>query len=245
MSEPLIINRLDAILELVLHRPARRNALSHDLIVGLTDALRAAAEDRDVRCVILTGTPPAFCAGLDLSEVAASAKRHDTSDLHELLVAVESLPQPVVAAVNGPAAAGGAALACACDIAVCAESACIGFPGVRLGIHAPVVVPYALRAAGWRGAAYLLLTGDLVTASRALEHGLVHEVVPDAQVLTRARKIADHIAECPPQAIARTKATLRAVEQGGDAWRELVRRFSGSMSLPEEGLTARDTGSGG
>ena len=111
MNAPLDVNRRDATLELTLNRPECRNALSQELITRLKDAFHAAEADVDVRSVILTGAPPSFCAGLDLREVAADgAAVHDTTPLLELFETIDRLPKPVLAAVNGPAVAGGAGL---------------------------------------------------------------------------------------------------------------------------------------
>lgn len=211
MTPPLHSARDGAIVEVTLRRPERRNALSHELIRQLTEALGAAARDADVRCVVLTGTPPAFCAGLDLQELAdarAPSSEPDISAFRMLLDAIDRCPKPVVAAVNGPAVAGGAALVTVCDVVVMAASAAIGYPGVRRGLVAPVVLPYLLRCVAERTARYLLLTGELVPAPRALELGLADEVVADDEVLLRARQYAAVLAAHPPAALRGTKAAL-------------------------------------
>ncbi len=211
MTPPLHIARDSAIAEVTLRRPERRNALSHELIRQLTEAFGAAARDADVRCVVLTGTPPAFCAGLDLQELAdapAPSSQPDISAFRMLLDTIDRCPKPVVAAVNGPAAAGGAALVTACDVVVMAASATIGYPGVRHGLVAPIVLPYLLRCVAERTARYLLLTGELVAAARAVALGLADEVVADDGVLLRARQYAAVLAAHPPAALRDTKAAL-------------------------------------
>lgn len=217
MRPPLHIGRADAILELALHRPERRNALSHELIGKLTEVFAAAARDADVRCVVLTGAPPAFCAGLDLQELAgdpAQSSEPDISAFRMLLDTIDRCPRPVVAAVNGPAAAGGAALVTACDVVVMAASATIGYPGVRHGLVAPIVLPYLLRCVAERTARYLLLTGELVPAARAEEIGLADAVVADEGVLERARQYAAILAAHPPAALRDTKAALLTLRPG-------------------------------
>ena len=245
MSEPLLIVRRDAVLELTLNRPECRNALSRELIARLTAALRAAESDAAVRSVILTGTPPAFCAGLDLGEVSESGRcgeTHDVSDLLELFETLDGLRKPVVGAVNGAAAAGGAALVTLCDVAVCGASARLGYPGVRRGLVAPIVMPYLLRAVGARWAGYLLLTGEMIATERAAACGLVHEVVPDEQVLSCARERAAMLAEYPAEVVGETKLLLRRLYESctpedGEEFRQRaarVRLTSGMGVGPNE-----------
>jgi methylglutaconyl-CoA hydratase len=239
MSTQLQIARPAAQMEITLHRPDCRNALSLALIAELTESLRQIGGDSGVRSVILTGAPPAFCAGLDLREVAAAGDRgsgqaeYDNSPLLALLETIERLPQPVIAAINGPALAGGAALVCACDLAVCAASANLGYPGVKRGLVAPLVLDSLVRLVGERHARFLLLTGQSVPASRAAEMGLVNEVVPDADLLPRAREYAAHFASLPPLALAETKALFaRLRTPAGNAAQ--ARRRGAAVPLPAE-----------
>ena len=131
MSEILKVQRENDAVELTLHRPEARNALSRALIAELTAELRAADADLSIRSVVLTGASPAFCAGLDLREVAATSPdqaEHDASSLLTLFETVDNLSKPVIAAVNGPAVAGGAGLISVCDIVICGKSGVIGYP---------------------------------------------------------------------------------------------------------------------
>ena len=236
MNAPLDVTRRDATLELTLNRPECRNALSQELITRLTDAFHAAEADVDVRGVILTGAPPAFCAGLDLREVAAgAATAHDTTPLLALFETIDRLPKPVLAAVNGPAVAGGAGLVSVCDIVVCGETARIGYPGIHHGLVAPVLMPYLLRLVGERRARHLLLMGDLLTAPQAVAYGLADEVVSDHELLWRVRELAAALAQHPPQAVAETKAALRALRDwGGADHAARLRELAGSVRLTDE-----------
>jgi methylglutaconyl-CoA hydratase len=238
MNALLHIVRRDATLELTLNRPERRNALSRTLIGQLTAALHAAAGDATLRSIVLTGAPPAFCAGLDLREVAeapAEADEHDTSALLELFETLDGCPQPVIAAVNGPAVAGGAGLVSVCDIVVCGEAARIGYPGIRHGLVAPIVMTYLLRLVGERRARYLLLTGEMRTAEQAVADGLANEVVADTELLVRARHYADLLASFPPAAVAQTKVVLaRLRDLRGPELLEEARRLSSAVPLTEE-----------
>lgn len=223
MMSPLHVVRQGASVELMLHRPDRRNALSRELVEQLTQAVACAATDPDVRCLVLTGAPPAFCAGLDLQELAAApphSAEPDLSPFRLLLETIDHCPKPVVAAVNGPALAGGAALVTACDIVVLAASATLGYPGIRHGLIAPIVLPYLLRAVAERSARCLLLTGEPVSAARAVALGLADEMVADAELLARARCYAALLAVYSPATVRDTKAALLA--------RRLVPRAEGN-----------------
>jgi methylglutaconyl-CoA hydratase len=230
MSDPLQVDRGQVHVELVLRRPECRNALSSTLIADLTTALHEAAGDSAVRAIILTGAPPAFCAGLDLRELAHSGVEHDSSSLLALLETIEWAPKPVIAAVNGSAVAGGAALVSVCDLAICAESASLGYPGVKRGLVAPIVMTYLWRLIGERHARFLLLTGETISARRALEIGLVNEVVPDAEVLPRARHWVETLAGSPAHAVAATKALLGRLRAGGTSAEEM-RRLSATLTV--------------
>jgi methylglutaconyl-CoA hydratase len=238
VNEPLHARRRGGALELTLNRAGRRNALSAELIAALTEALQQAGADANVQSVMLTGVAPAFCAGLDLHEVAAAGRttaQYDTSALLELYESIDNLPKPVIAAVNGPAAAGGATLVCVCDLAIFAESARIGYPGVRHGLVAPIVMPSLLRLVGERRARYLLLTGEMLDARGALEYGLANEIVPDRELLARARHYATLFRSCPAAALAETKAVLARLRALHD--KQLVaeaRRLSATVPLPDE-----------
>lgn len=220
MTETPVLYAVEAFTALItLHRPERRNALSRGLIAGLTTAFERARDDARVRCVILTGAGPAFCAGMDLAELTASLDAapadprespvwEDALQLARLYDLIYRLPKPTIAAVNGAAAAGGAGLVTVCDLAVAAEGARFGYPEVRRGLVAAMVMPHLLRHVGERMARYLLLTGELIDAAEACRSGLVNAVVPAAELRPRADAWARALAEGGPNALARTKALL-------------------------------------
>src|SRR5437879_6306906 len=175
-----------------MNRPDRRNALSRALIAALTDAFRRAADDPAARCVILTGAGPAFCAGMDLDELRgtlgdqANMVWDDAAKLAALYELIYTLPKPTIAAVNGAAVAGGAGLVTVCDLAIAVPGAKFGYPEVRRGLVAAMVMPHLLRHVGERAARQLMLTGDLIDAAEALRTGLVNEVSSPADRLNRA-----------------------------------------------------------
>ncbi len=203
---------------LTLNRPDRRNALSRGLIAALTAAFGRARDDAAVRCVILTGAGNAFCAGMDLAELQESlteGKRKqapvwdDALRLAKLYDLMYTLPKPTIAAVNGAAVAGGAGLVSACDLAVAVPEARFGYPEVRRGLVAAMVMPHLLRHVGERMARYLLLTGELIGAEEACRAGLINAVAPAEQLLARALAWAHALAEGGPNALARTKELLQ------------------------------------
>jgi methylglutaconyl-CoA hydratase len=217
MSEPLALYELRPPAAIVtLNRPDKRNALSRGLIAALSDAFLRAADDGQARCVILTGAGSVFCAGMDLAELAESVSQaatpasvwDDALRLAGLYDFIYRLPKPTVAAVNGPAVAGGAGLVTVCDLAVAAAEARFGYPEVRRGLVAAMVMPHLLRHVGERTARYLLLTGELIDAAEAARCGLVNAVVPAGEVLARATEWARALAEGGPQALAATKDLL-------------------------------------
>jgi methylglutaconyl-CoA hydratase len=203
---------------LTLNRPDRRNALSRDLIAALTEAFERARDDAAARCVILTGAGNAFCAGMDLAELqesltAGKGKQapvwDDALRLAKLYDRMYALPKPTIAAVNGAAVAGGAGLVSACDLAVAVPEARFGYPEVRRGLVAAMVMPHLLRHVGERMARYLLLTGELIEAEEACRIGFINAVAPAEQLLTRAQAWAHALAEGGPNALARTKELLQ------------------------------------
>ncbi len=202
---------------LTLDRPEVRNALSTELRLELRAALAEAVDDDGVRAVVLTGRGDAFCAGLDLRELEGTVTRsrsenhEDSTALAELFLAFIDCPKPVIAAVNGPAVAGGAGLVTACDVAFAARSARFGYTEARIGFVAALVSVMLVRQVGEKHARELLLGAGLVSAERAAAMGLVNEVVPDDAVLDRALGFARLVARNAPGSLAATKGLLRDV----------------------------------
>jgi methylglutaconyl-CoA hydratase len=200
---------------ITLNRPDRRNALSRELIQGLDQAIRQAAQDDQVRCLVLTGAGSAFCAGMDLEELRQSLHAEtaliwqDAQRLATLYDFLYRLPKPTIAAVNGPAVAGGAGLVTVCDLAVAVASARLGYPEVRRGLVAAMVMPHLLRHVGERAARWLLLTGELIDAAQACRIGLINAVVDDfPQLFQTVDQWISYLVQGGPEALARTKELL-------------------------------------
>ena len=191
------------------------------------DAFTRAA-NADSRCVILTGSGKAFCAGMDLDELRGTFD--DDADRGWDDAAKLS------AAVNGAAVAGGAGLVTVCDLAVSVPDAKFGYPEVRRGLVAAMVMPHLLRHVGERAARWMLLTGELIDASEAMRVGMLNAVVPSETLLPTAMAWAKSIAEGGPKALAKTKDLLRDVPSVGD-----LAKASAEPRLTDEcrgGLTA-------
>jgi len=218
MSNALVqIRRDGAVAIIAIDRPDKRNALSRALIALLRAAVEDAARDDSIRCIILTGNGPAFCAGMDLDELRGTIEKPEESasiwdDAHrlsELYSLLYELPKPTIAAVNGAAVAGGAGLCTVCDLAVTVPSAKFGYPEVRRGLVAAMVLPHLLRHVGERMARWLLLTGELIGADEALRCGLVNAIVEPERLLPTALEWAAKCALGGPKALAKTKELLR------------------------------------
>jgi methylglutaconyl-CoA hydratase len=217
MNHKLVLREMRSSVAIVtLNRPEKRNALARALVTQLLDTVDELAVSAAVRSVVLTGSGSAFCAGMDLKEAAeleATAEGEHTTiaSLHEfgdLLQRIHTLPKPVVAAVNGDAIAGGAGLMTACDYVVAAETARIGYPEVRRGMVAAIVMHDLVRQVGDRRARELLVAGNLISAQIACAWGLVNVVASAANCLEEAIRFAEGFSECAPHALATTKRLL-------------------------------------
>jgi methylglutaconyl-CoA hydratase len=219
MPDPsLVLYELKAnVAVITINRADKRNALSRGLIEAIAQAFARAHADEAARCVILTAAGSVFCAGMDLAELQesldvasqSSPVWDDALRLARLYDLIYTLPKPTIAAVQGSAVAGGAGLVTVCDLAVAVPEAKFGYPEVRRGLVAAMVMPHLMRHVGERLARYLLLSGELIGAEEALRGGLINEVVPADRLLERALELAAACAEGGPQALAKTKAYLQ------------------------------------
>ena len=219
MPEELLYGVEGAIATVTLNAPQRMNTISGPMLRQLTDALVRAAEDREVRVIILTGTGRAFCAGLNLEAQSkgtdnlsvGSGATPTNIDLRNTPPPVlHALDKPVIAALNGSAAGYGLDLALGADIRVMAQSAKLAASYAKRG-----VLPesggtwYLPRLLGWAKASELIFTGRTLNAQQSLDLGLVNRVVPDAEVMGAARELALEIAANAPLAIQAAKRMMR------------------------------------
>jgi methylglutaconyl-CoA hydratase len=181
----------------------------------LIDAMESAAAS-DVRVLVLTGAGDAFCSGLDISELqsmhnrSAVEHRADAERIARLFLTLYELPLPTIAAVHGPAIAGGTGLATLCDFTLATPAAKFGFTEVRIGFVPAIVSAFLALQIGDKRARDLLLTGRIFTAAEALGLGLVNEVAPHEEVASRVDALAKTLVANSPEALATTKRLMAA-----------------------------------
>ncbi len=216
---PVILEgKHDGIATLVMNRPDRLNALNNELAMAVNDVLGRIAGDPSVAVVVITGAGRAFCAGGDLGAMAAGRQKGAMHDLEPLLRAgmqmvlnMRTMPQPVIAAVNGAAAGAGMNIALAADIRVASEEASFGQNFARVGLFPDYGGTFFLpQLVGPAKAAELFYTGDMIDAKTALALGLVNQVVPAAQLEATVKTLAQKIAQGPSLAIRAVKKELFA-----------------------------------
>ncbi|HYL76259.1 MAG TPA: enoyl-CoA hydratase [Bryobacteraceae bacterium] len=181
-----------------LNRPDRRNALSLELMLELIRCLDEFAADTSIRAVILAAEGKAFSAGHDLSEMVGRTVndyRRIFDVCTELMTKIQSIPQPVIAQVQGIATAAGCQLVATCDLAIASDQASFATPGVRIGLFCTTPMVALSRAVGRKRAMEMLLTGKLVDPATAADWGLVNRVVPAAELAVETRRLACQIAE--------------------------------------------------
>ena len=215
----LLAERRGHVLLLTLNRHHKRNALDTALMRGLVDALRAADADAEVRCVVIAARGTCFCAGADLEELRslprdrADLVRARADLLVEINTVVAGMGTPVIAAVNGPAVGAGAGLSLGCDLVVASPAARFGYPEVRHGISAGILIPNLIRQVGPKAAFELVATGDPIDAERAYALGMINRIVPAGELEAAALALADRLAQFAPAGMSASK---RAFQQAYD-----------------------------
>src|ERR1017187_2937118 len=198
---------------LTLNRPEKRNAISYELIADLLRALDE-VKNSSAGVLILTGAGKAFCSGMDLDDLKSLIGRTPEQSLEDsrpmvgLFGSLYEFPKPTIAAVNGPAIAGGTGLALLSDFTLATPEAKFGYTEVRIGFVPAIVSTFLLRQVGEKIARDLLLTGRIFDATEALKWGLINEIVPPEKLLDRARELAAQLAESSPQSLFCTKRLL-------------------------------------
>ncbi|MGH7686840.1 MAG: enoyl-CoA hydratase-related protein [Candidatus Dormibacteria bacterium] len=231
------------VVTLTLNRPARLNAITGEMLDSLTAALREAADDDSVRAVILTGAGRGFCSGADLKDAvgqgAIDVRRELAEHYTPAIRAMRELPKPVIAAVNGPAAGAGFALALAADLRIAAESASFAMTFVRIGFIPDAGSTYFLpRLIGPARAAEMMMLGDTVDVRSAMDIGLISRVVPDAELLTSAGTLAARLA-AGPLSIAFIKEALRLTADNN-----LAAQLAVEERLQEQAVASADFSEG-
>jgi methylglutaconyl-CoA hydratase len=198
---------------ITLNRPDKRNAISYELIDDLLAALDEVANSSAL-VLILTGAGKAFCSGMDLENLKALVGRlpeenlKDSETMARLFRSLYDFPRPTIAAVNGPAIAGGCGLATLCDFTLAVSDAKFGYTEVHIGFVPAIVSTFLLRQVGEKHARDLLLTGRIVGAEEAYRIGLINEIVPAEKLSERARELASQLMENSPASLVCTKRLL-------------------------------------
>jgi methylglutaconyl-CoA hydratase len=236
MSTSLLHHRSGPVVHVTLSRPDVRNAFDDTLISELTAWAGQTARDPDARVAVLSGAGKVFSAGGDLtwmSRVVGYSHEENLRDARALacmLEALDTLPIPLIGRVQGAALGGGVGLASVCDIVVAAEDAVFGFTEVKLGIVPATIAPYALAKIGASAARELFLTGARFSAARAREIGLVHTVVPEAELDAAVDRHVRELLSAGPEAVRTAKRLIREIAG---------RRPDLVMSVTAEALAAR------
>jgi enoyl-CoA hydratase len=211
-QDVLLRERHGSVVLLTLNRPQRRNALSRALRSALRQAFRDVKTDDTVRALVITGSDPAFCAGLDLTELTEASPQVEEGDMMD---ALQALDIPIVGAINGAAVTGGLELALGCDVLIASERARFADTHGRVGVHPGWGMTVELpRLVGAARARLMSLSGDYVDAQTAERWGLVARVVPHERVVEEAMSVAQTIAELNPQIAG---ALRRLYRDGGGA----------------------------
>jgi enoyl-CoA hydratase/carnithine racemase len=209
-----LIRSIDGQLGIItLNRPERRNALSLELMLELISCLDEVAAEANIRAIILAASGKVFSSGHDLSEMVGrtvSDYRHLFDVCTELMAKIQSVPQPVIAQVQGVATAAGCQLVASCDLAIASDQAAFATPGVKIGLFCTTPMVALSRAVGRKRALEMLLTGKLVDAVTAAEWGLINRVVPAAELESATRELACSIAAASSFTVALGKQAYYA-----------------------------------
>jgi len=222
MSDTLVkLAFRNGVAEVTLDRPAKRNALTRELIAQLTAAVTGAGNDPATRCLVLAASGPAFCAGMDLDEMQSRAAApnareewdQDARGYRDLLVTILKLDVPTLAIVQGPAIAGGFGIVLACDLVLASTAARFALPEAMRGISPAVVSPLLVYRIGAGAATPVLLTGQTVSAEEAHRLGLCHYLVGPGHVTDKRREVIAAILSGAPGALAMTKRLVRGFDE--------------------------------
>lgn len=235
----------DGVCTLTLNRPAQMNLLTGEMLSALQRELDSLRGDRSIRVVVLAANGKGFCAGHDLKEIRELKDQPRIEQLFaqcsRMMQSIQALPQPVIARVQGAAAAAGCQLVAQCDLAVASEAAKFTTPGVTWGFFCSTPGVAVGRNLSRKRAMEMLLTGDLVDARKALEWGLVNRVVPPDALAGETERLARQIAEKPPVTVAEGKRAFYAqMDLGLDKAYELASAAISCSFAHEEGRQGMD-----
>jgi enoyl-CoA hydratase/carnithine racemase len=211
MDPQLLVETRGSVVHLILNRPKKRNALSRGLLSNLQATLNSLAAKPEARVIVLTGRGPVFSSGHDMKEMLGGQEKEYTelfSLCSRVMMQLRSMPQPVIARVQGMATAAGCQLVAACDLAVAVESATFATPGVKVGLFCTTPMVPLVRAIPEKAAMEMLMLGQPITAARALELGLVNRVVPDAKLDEAVDELVQGLLATSPAVLRLGKAAF-------------------------------------
>ncbi|KPJ50272.1 hypothetical protein AMJ40_03420 [candidate division TA06 bacterium DG_26] len=227
---------------LTFNRPEIHNAFNDVMIDELHRAFATISSREDIRVVVLTGAGKSYCAGADLNwmkrvkDYSYEENLQESLRLAELFYQIYTLPSPTIAKVNGAAIGGGTGFVAVCDLAIASSTAKFSFSEVKLGLVPACISPYVVRKVGEGASREFFLTGERLTAEKALRYGLVNQVVPPEGLDDAVREWTDHLISSGPHALATCKQLLHRVpEMGLDEARTYTARVIASLRVSEEG----------
>lgn len=232
----IIVEQRERVLSLRLNRPQRRNAMTGEMYTLLADAIQRANVDPSIRSICLSGEGKGFCAGNDLGDFMNAPEMTPTSPVLRFLKAVSTCSVPIVAAVHGAAVGVGTTVLLHCDLIYASPTTKFALPFVNLGLVPEAASSLLLpRIMGHARAAELILLGDVFSAEKALNYGLINEIVEDETLLERAWDIARQLSEKPPSSLKRSRELLRrATSHEVQATMTVeVEHFTNQLSGPE------------
>lgn len=247
MTMTLRQNKVNRVCQITLNRPSAFNAFNREMALGLQDLLDQAAEDEEVRAILITGEGKAFCSGQDLYEAVdpegPGLDRILSEHYNPLVLKMRTLSKPIVVAVNGVAAGAGANLALAGDVVVAAENACFIQAFSKIGLIPDTGGTLTLpRLVGPAKASAWMMLGDKISGTEAERSGMIYKAFPADELQAKAMKLAEQLAQMPTRACALTKQALNASTYAGlDEQLELERRLqnvAGATQDFREGVSA-------
>lgn len=235
MTDTVVITRTDAVLEIRLNRPEKKNALTRAMYDAMSDAFAQVDADPTLRVALLTGTGDTFTSGNDIGDFQARAAGNREGSASRFLPTISSMQKPLVAAVNGPAIGVGTTMLMHCDLIIAVRSARFVMPFTSLGLvpeaGSSLLFP---RLLGHQRASALLLLGEPMDAATARQWGFINRVVDDTELMVAAHDLARRLAALPPQAVRLTKRLMRqgAADLAGRMEEELT-LFRQRVASPE------------
>jgi methylglutaconyl-CoA hydratase len=240
--QTILVSQEGSVVRIALNRPQVHNAFNETMVQELRQAFEAVCRTEGVRVVVLTGQGKSFCAGADLNwmsqvkDYSFEDNLKESKSLAELMYAIYALPVPTIARVNGAAIGGGAGLMAACDLAIAAQTAKFSLSEVKLGLVPAVISPYVIRRVGESACREFFLTGERLTAEKALRFGLINEVVPLEDLDEAVQERVTQLQSSGPQALSTCKEILRRVPgMSFEEARAYTAEIIASLRISQEG----------